>query len=82
MCIHIYLVMPTMTLSIPDDLHKIIKHHNEIKWSVIARKAMWDYAQKVQILETILEKCEMSEKDAEEIGSLIKKSIRENHEIN
>lgn len=74
--------MPTMTLSIPDNLHEVIKQHNEIKWSVIARNAMWDYARKVQILEDILEKSELTEEDAEEIGRIIKKSIRKHHDIN
>jgi hypothetical protein len=45
--------MPTMTLSVPDDLYKVIKHHNEIKWSVIARNAMWEYARKIQLVDTI-----------------------------
>jgi len=74
--------MPTMTLSIPDDLYLVIKNHNEIKWSVIARNAMWDYARKVQILEDILEKSELTEENVEELSSLIKKSIREHHDIN
>ncbi|NJD52244.1 MAG: hypothetical protein FIB07_05185 [Candidatus Methanoperedens sp.] len=73
--------MPTMTLSIPDDLYTVIKHHNEIKWSVIARNAMWEYARKIQLVDTILEKSELTEKDAAEIGKLIKKSIREQHDI-
>ncbi len=77
MCVHIIFFMPTMTLSIPDDLYSVIKDHNEIKWSVIARNAMWDYARKVQILEDILEKSELTEENAEELSSLIKKSIRE-----
>ena len=73
--------MPTMTLSIPDDLYTVIKHHNEIKWSVIARNAMWEYARKIQLVDSILKKSELTEKDAMEIGKLIKKSIREQHDI-
>lgn len=73
--------MPTMTLSVPDDLYKVIKQHDEIKWSVIARNAMWEYARKIQLVDSILEKSELTEKDAAEIGRLIKKSIREQHEI-
>ena len=73
--------MPTMTLSVPDDLYTVIKHHNEIKWSVIARNAMWEYARKIQLVDTILEKSELTDKDAAQIGKLIKKSIRERHDI-
>ena len=73
--------MPTMTLSVPDDLYKVIKHHNEIKWSVIARNAMWEYARKIQLVDSILEKSKFTEKDTAEVGKLIKKSIREQHDI-
>ncbi|MDD5616383.1 MAG: hypothetical protein PHH85_09295 [Candidatus Methanoperedens sp.] len=73
--------MPTMTLSVPDDLYNVIKHHNEIKWSVIARNAMWEYARKIQLVDSILEKSKFTDKDATEIGKLIKKSIREQHDI-
>src|SRR3972149_9162144 len=73
--------MPAMTLSVPDDLYTVIKQHNEIKWSVIARNAMWEYARKIQLVDSILEKSELTEKDAAEIGKLIKKSIREQHDI-
>jgi len=76
------LFMPTMTLSVPDDLYSVIKHHNEVKWSVIARNAMWEYARKVQILDSILEKSELTEVDADEIATLVKKSIREQHDAN
>ncbi|MBW6516899.1 MAG: hypothetical protein K0A89_00125 [ANME-2 cluster archaeon] len=73
--------MPTMTLSVPEDLYTVIKQHNEIKWSVIARNAMWEYARKIQLVDSILEKSELTEKDAVDIGKLIKKSIRVKHEI-
>ena len=74
--------MATMTPSVPDDLYTVIKHHNEVKWSVIARNAMWEYARKVQILDSILEKSELAEIGADEIASLIKKSIHKHHDVN
>jgi len=70
-----------MTLSVPDDLYSVIKHHTEIKWSVIARNAMWEYARKIQLVDSILGKSELTEQDAAQIGRLIKKSIREQHDI-
>ena len=74
--------MATMTLSVPDDLYTVIKHNNEVKWSVIARNAMWEYARKVQILDSILAKSELTEMDADEIASIVKKSIRKHHDGN
>ena len=73
--------MATMTLSVPDDLYTVIKDHNEVKWSVIARNAMWEYARKVQILDSILEKSKLTEMDADEIAKIVKTSIRKHHDV-
>jgi hypothetical protein len=66
--------MPTMTLSVPNDLYTVIKHHEEIKWSVIARNAMWEYARKIQLVDSILEKSELTEEDAAQIGKNYKRT--------
>lgn len=83
MCTHIICYgdkMPTMTLSVPNDLYDIIKSHKEIKWSEIARRAMWEYAMKLNLLDKILEKSEFTEKDAMEMDKIIKRSLREHYE--
>ena len=71
--------MPSMTLSIPEDLHQILKKHNEIKWSEIARRAMWDYANKLSQLDNMLEDSKLTEEDAVEIGKKIKKGMQKRH---
>jgi hypothetical protein len=40
-----------MTFAIPDALHKFIKAHNEVNWSEVGRRALWVYAQKVELME-------------------------------
>ena len=72
--------MPSMTLSIPEDLHRIIKTHNEIKWSVIARKAMWEYARKLELFDKILEKSEFTEEDAMELDKMVKRGLRKHYD--
>ncbi len=72
--------MPTMTLSVPNDLYDIIKSHKEIKWSEIARRAMWEYAMKLNLLDKILDKSEFTEKDAMEMDKIIKKSLSKHYE--
>ncbi len=71
--------MTNMTLAIPDELHKIIKKHKEIKWTEIARQAMWEKARKLEIMDKILSKSELTEKDAIEIGKKIKREIAKKH---
>jgi hypothetical protein len=68
-----------MTLSIPEELHSLIKRHNEIRWSEIARRAMWEYAKKLQALDRIAGKSRMTGEDAELIGKKIKKAIHRHY---
>jgi len=84
LCIHIiYMVvgMPNMTISVPDDLYEIMKKHREIKWSEIARRAMWEYAKKLELLDSLLENSELTDEDVSELAKKIKKGIAERHEI-
>jgi hypothetical protein len=71
--------MTNMTLAIPEDLHGIMRKHNEIKWSEIARQALWNHAKKIELMNKILSKSELTEKDAEEIGNKIKREIAKKH---
>ena len=71
--------MTNMTLAIPEDLHTIMKEHSEIKWSEIARKALWEQAHKVTLLNTILSKSKLTEDDVKEIGTAVKNAIHKKH---
>ncbi|WP_297184431.1 hypothetical protein [Thermococcus sp.] len=73
--------MPNMTISVPDDLYEIMKKHREIKWSEIARRAMWEYAKKLELLDSLLENSELTDEDVSELAKKIKKGIAERHEI-
>ena len=68
--------MTNMTLSIPEELHKEIKAHSEIKWSDVARQAFEKKVKELHWMDTLLEKSALSEEDAERIGHKIK------HEMN
>lgn len=68
-----------MTLSIPEDLHDLIRKHNEIKWSEIARRAMWEYANKLNLLDELLKESKLTEEDASSIAKNIKKGIHKRH---
>ena len=73
--------MPNMTISVPDDLYEIMKKHREIKWSEIARRAMWEYAKKLELLDSLLGNSELTDEDVSELAKKIKKGIAERHEI-
>ncbi|MEK6920433.1 MAG: hypothetical protein AABX82_01010 [Nanoarchaeota archaeon] len=67
--------MTNITLAIPEELHVIIKKHNEIKWSEIARRAMWQQARKLQVMDKLVAKSEFTEKDVEELDHKIKAGL-------
>ncbi len=71
--------MTNMTLAVPEDLHEIMKKHNEIKWSEIARQALWDHARKLELMDKLLAKSKLTEEDAERIGHKIKHGIAKRH---
>ncbi len=67
--------MPNMTLSIPKELYEIVKKHNEIKWSEIARRAMWEQAKKVQLMDKLTENSELTEEDVEFLDHKVKENL-------
>lgn len=71
--------MVNMTLAIPEDLSQLIKKHTEVKWSEVARKAMWDQARKIELMDKILSNSKLTEKDAMELGAKINLGIAKKH---
>lgn len=71
--------MTNMTLAVPEDLNRIMQKHKEIKWSEVARQAIWEKARKLELMEKLLVKSELTEQDAEEIGRKIKHGIAKRH---
>ncbi len=68
-----------MTLAVPDDLHRIMKKHSEIKWSEVARKALWEQARKVELMDEILSHSTLTQEDVDEISELVKKGVAKKH---
>ena len=71
--------MTNMTLAVPEELHAIIKKHKEIKWSEIAREALWNQARKLEFMDRILAKSKFTEKDALELGRKVNERLARRH---
>lgn len=67
--------MPNMTLSLPEEVYSIVKKHNDIKWSEIARRAISEKALKLALLDKLTEKSKLTLKDIEEINEKVKKGL-------
>ncbi len=67
--------MPNITLSLPSELHKFVKKHNEINWSEIARRAIFTQVKKIQLMEKLVENSKFKEEDIEELDKKIKEGL-------
>jgi len=64
-----------VTFAVPQELHEIMRRHPEIKWSEIARKAIWEYARKLELMERLTSESKLSEKDVLELDKKVKAGI-------
>lgn len=71
--------MTNMTLAVPEDLKNIMEKHREVKWSEVARAAMWEHARKLELINRLVSKSKLTEKDALEIGRKIKEGVAKRH---
>jgi hypothetical protein len=67
--------MPNMTLSLPEDVYKIVKSHKEVRWSEIARRAIEDYAKKVSLLNSMTAQSELTQDNIMVLDKKIKSGV-------
>ncbi len=68
-----------MTFAVPNQLMAVMKKHKEIKWSEVAREALAEKANELELMDKILANSKLTEKDAIEIGRKIKEGIAKRH---
>jgi len=68
--------MVNVTFAVPEELHVIMRRHPEIKWSEIARKAMWEYARKLEFMECVVRESRLSEEDVLKLDRRVKAGLR------
>lgn len=66
--------MANMTLAIPDGLHHKMKEFSEIRWSEIARKAIEERVNDLELMNKIASKSRLTKEDAEELSRKINKA--------
>ncbi len=64
-----------MTLAIPNELHKKMKQMSEIRWSEVARKAIQQRIEDLEVMNKIACKSKLTKKDAEEIAKKIDSAV-------
>lgn len=65
--------MPNITLSLPEDIYRKMKSYSEIRWSEVIRKAIAEYLEKLEEIETEVNSKEL----LEELGEDFRNSLKE-----
>ncbi|MBI2141826.1 hypothetical protein HYU16_05405 [Candidatus Woesearchaeota archaeon] len=63
----------------PEDLKSMMDKHKEVKWSEVARVALWEHARRLELMDRLVAKSKLTEKDAIEIGRKIKEGVAKRH---
>ena len=71
--------MPTITLSVPEELKREMDESQEINWSEVARVAIREKVLQLRLLKEITSKSKLTEKDALSLGKKINKSLHEKY---
>jgi len=66
--------MANITLSVPDNIHKQMKHFSEVKWSAVARNAIIERLEILQLAERLAQKSKLTEEDVKAFNKKIKSS--------
>jgi len=64
--------MSNITLAIPEEVHEEMKHFSEVKWSEVARKAILEKLQMLNLAESLAKKSKLTKKDVTEFSAKIK----------
>lgn len=64
--------MGNITLSLPEEVHKEMRHFSEVRWSEVARKAIIERLETLRMAEKLAGKSRLTESDVEEFSRKIK----------
>ena len=67
--------MPNITLSIPAEVHRLMRKYPEIRWSEVARRAIISKLEDLRRMDELLSGSRLSEKDAGDLDHLVKKGL-------
>ena len=68
--------MPNMTLALPEELHRELRRHKEIRWAEVARKAFIKEINRLHVYDRLLAGSKLTEGDAVGIGRDIRRRSR------
>ena len=67
--------MPNITLSVPDDLHRKMKRHPEVKWSEVVRRVISEKIRDLEAMDRITAKSMLTPEDVDEFDHILKAAL-------
>jgi len=72
--------MVNMTITVPDELKKMLDKYPEMNWSEVARQAWKQKAEQLELLNRLTAKSKATDKDIMELSRLVNKGIARWHD--
>ncbi|MFC6718799.1 hypothetical protein ACFQGT_15070 [Natrialbaceae archaeon GCM10025810] len=69
--------MPTVTVSVDDDLKDRMEKHPEINWSEVTRQAIREKVKKLELMDELTADSELTAEDVDELAERINESARD-----
>lgn len=69
--LHIADKMGNITLAVPEELHRKMKKHSEIRWSEVIRKTISEKINDLEMMNKLSTKSNLTKKDIEEISKKV-----------
>jgi hypothetical protein len=67
--------MPNITLSIPAEVHRMMRKYPEIRWSEVARRAIISKLEDLKRLDELTSDSRLEDKDVGELDHLVKRKL-------
>jgi len=67
--------MPKVSFDVPVEVKKSIAQHKAVQWDRVVTDAIWNYAKKLELLESIAGKSRLDQQSADSLNKSIKAKI-------
>lgn len=66
--------VPNVTFAVPDELHREMRAHPEIKWAEVARAAFRSHLRRLNVYDRLFAGSKLTGRDAIEIGREVRRA--------
>lgn len=72
--------VPNITLAVPEDLHRKMRRHREVKWSEVVRRVIAERIRDLEAMDRITAKSVLSPADVDALDHLLKVALLQRYQ--